>query len=198
MLHHPKLLTGYLNPDYQEDDIPETTPILRQTDEYMDFLFLFGRFGAHTQKFKNRYGNSPLSSFVSCNMEAFLVTVYTLNYNFWMQKNGLEDSEERAASAEKTILLTRGSPDNGGWSDPAFIMYGSIIRKIRELREDKNFDRELQQEWIKDNEGHSSTTGRNSNQKSQEYRSAYGEADFDFEENCERNHEYSILLQHPI
>jgi hypothetical protein len=138
MLHHPKLLTGYLNPDYREENIPETTPILlRQTDEYMDFLFLFGRFGANTQKFKNRYANSPLSSFVSSNMEAFLVTVYTLlNYNFWMQKNGLEDSEERAASAEKTIRLTRGSPDNGGWSDPAFIMYGSIIRKIRELRDD--------------------------------------------------------------
>ncbi len=103
MLHHPKLLTGWLNTDYQKDDIPETTPpILRQTDANMDFLFLFGRFGAKTEKFKYRYENSPLlSSFVSCNMEAFLVTVYTLNYNFWMQKNSLEESVERATSAEK-------------------------------------------------------------------------------------------------
>jgi hypothetical protein len=194
MIHHPKILTGWLNPDYQKDDIPETTPILRETDAYMDFLFLFGRFGAKTEKFKNRYGNSPLSSFVSCNMEAFLVTVYTLNYNFWLQKTGLDEDNERPAPTEKTILLTRGSPDNGGWSDPAIIMYGRIIREIREQRKRLGFDRELQQEWIKENEGHSSTTGKNSNQKSQEYRSASGEADMDFEENCENNHEYSKLL----
>jgi hypothetical protein len=193
MLHHPKLLTGWINPDYQ-NDLPETTPVLRDTDAYKDFLFLFGRFGAKTEKFKNRYGNSPLSSFVSCNMEAFLVTVYTLNYNFWLQKTGLDEDKERPAPTEKTILLTRGSPDNGGWSDPAIIMYGRIIREIREQRKRLGFDRELQQEWIKENEGHSSTTGKNSNQKSQEYRSASGEADMDFEENCENNHEYSKLL----
>jgi hypothetical protein len=197
MIHHPKTLTGWLNPDYQKDDIPETTPILRETDAYMDFLFLFGRFGAKTEKFKNRYGNSPLSSFVSCNMEAFLVTVYTLNYNFWLQKTGLDEDNERPAQTEKTILLTRGSPDNGGWSDPAIIMYGRIIREIREQRKNLGFDRKLQQEWIRENEGHSSTTGKNSNQKSQEYRSASGEADMDFEENCENNHEYSKLL-HPV
>lgn len=196
MIHHPKTLTGWLNPDYQKDDIPETTPILRETDAYMDFLFLFGRFGAKTEKFKNRYRNSPLSSFVSCNMEAFLVTVYTLNYNFWLQKTNLEEDGERA-SAEKTQLLVRGSRDNGGWSDPAIIMYGRIIREIREQRKNLGFDRKLQQEWIKENEGHSSTTGKNSNQKSQEYRSASGEADMDFEENCENNHEYSKLL-HPV
>jgi hypothetical protein len=197
MIHHPKTLTGWLNPDYQKDDIPETTPILRETNAYMDFLFLFGRFGTKTEKFKNRYRNSPLSSFVSCNMEAFLVTVYTLNYNFWLQKTGLDEDNERPAPAEKTILLTRGSPDNGGWSDPAIIMYGRIIREIREQRKNLGFDRNLQQEWIKENEGHSSTTGKNSNQKSQEYRSASGEADMDFEENCENNHEYSKLL-HPV
>ncbi len=106
----------------------------------------------------------------------------------------MEESEERATSAEKTILLTRGSPDNGGWSDPAFIMYGRTIRQNRQQREDSSFDRQLQQEWIKDNGGHSSTTGKNSNQKSQAYRTASGEADMDFEENCENNHEYSKLL----
>jgi hypothetical protein len=76
-------------------------------------------------------------------------------------------------------------------------MYGRIIREIREQRKNLGFDRKLQQEWIKENEGHSSTTGKNSNQKSQEYRSTSGEADMDFEENCENNHEYSKLL-HPV
>ena len=193
MLHHPKLLTGWLNPDYQ-NDLPETTPVLRDTDAYKDFLFLFGRFGVKTENFKTRYKNSLLSSFVSCNMEAFLVTVYTLNYNFWLQKTNLEEDGERA-SAEKTQLLVRGSRDNGGWSDPAIIMYGRIIRHIREQRrKDWSFDQKLQQEWIKENGGNSSTPGRNSNQKCPEYRLATGEADLDFEENCERNHEYSQLL----
>jgi hypothetical protein len=75
-------------------------------------------------------------------------------------------------------------------------MYGRIIREIREQRKKMGFDQQLQhQEWIKENEGHStSTTGKNSNQKSQEYRSSTELADMDFEENCENNHKYSKLL----
>lgn len=185
MLHHPKLLTGWLNPDYKED-VPETTAVLRGTAHYRDFLFLFGRFGAKTEQFKRRHTNSLFSSFVATSMEAFLITVYTLNYNFWMEKTDLEEGERPAK--EKTHLLTRGSPDNGGWTEETVVMYVNIAEKIREDRKNWAFDQMLQEEWVKEYSG--TSTGQKNN-RSDEYSKVSARMDFDFEENCERNHGYS-------
>jgi hypothetical protein len=103
----------------------------------------------------------------------------------------LEDEGERPAKEQKTHLLTRGSPDNGGWSDAAVVMYVNISDKIREDRKDWAFDQMLQEEWVKEYSG--TSTGQKSN-RSDKYSKVLASMDLDFEENCERNHGYSQIL----
>jgi hypothetical protein len=63
-LHHPKVLTGWINPDYK-DKVDKETLILRETDEYMlEFLFVFGRSGASHKEFKNLSKNTLFSAYI--------------------------------------------------------------------------------------------------------------------------------------
>jgi hypothetical protein len=158
-LHHPKVLTGWINPDYK-DKVDDHTPILRKTDEYMAFLFVFGRFGASHKEFKNSYRNTLFADFVPDCMESFLITVYTLNFKYWHKKRreamGEEESMEQESMSEEppTQLLARANPDNGGWSDAAYDMYCWITREIKNQRDDSwKFDDDLKNRFIMAQQG---------------------------------------------
>jgi hypothetical protein len=180
MLHHPKKLTGWLHPDYQQGS-DGSGPVLRDTSEYMDFLLVFGRFGARYEEFKARQGTSLYSSFVPESMEAFLVIVYVLHYHVWLgQARG--GGGGGGTAARPTKLWTRGNVGGGAWSDDAHDMYGRATELIKEQRrEDRSFDRALQEEWLKDIDG----PGRRQQHKptptkSETYMSPMQDVDYDF------------------
>jgi hypothetical protein len=186
MLHHPRKLTGWLHPDYQQGS-DGSGPVLRDTVEYMDFLLVFGRFGARYEEFKARQGSSLYSSFVPESMEAFLVIVYVLHYHIWLgQARGEVGGGGGGMAGRPTKLWTRGHVGGGGWSDDAHDMYSRVTEHIkRQRREDRSFDRALQEVWLREIDGPGRYQQQQQQQKpapttSEPYMPPMDDVDYDF------------------
>jgi hypothetical protein len=139
-LHHPKEFVGSLDPRNGPRVAGEK--LLRTNDKYLDFLALFGKFGCNATTFKNYFRTKRFQEIVSISMEAFLVTVYTNNYEHWNQ-----DVEE-GGTRQVRLSGRKRKQDCSGWTDAGVALYNSISKEIRVQRKGtesgERFDERLQ------------------------------------------------------
>jgi hypothetical protein len=172
-LHHPEKIIGrmwqggrFVEPEGGESD---QLKVLRETVEYKEFLFHFGKFGAQREKYKNYNGSKLFSEFCFTNAEAFIVCVYTFNYNKWRKKfkkeaarvdgtnffdsrsdDGGAEEEECQEESEELQRKRQKTADCGGWSETAFDLYytvASLIRAQRKTELSKAFEADLMERW---------------------------------------------------
>jgi hypothetical protein len=187
-LHRPEKIIGrmwqggrFVDPQ-GESDQPK---VLRETLEYKDFLFHFAKFGAEKEKFKNESGSRLFSEISYVNAEAFIVCVYTFNYNQWRKKfkkeaarvEGAEcfdwsdGGEAECQETEEGLQRKRQkTADCGGWSETAFTLFyavGDLIGEQRKTEQSKALEGELMEQWRKKGGSHGAGTKRGQEQRSE-------------------------------
>jgi hypothetical protein len=155
----PVLLVGHLlngKSDHRTSTVDTTTDILRQKDEYSDFLYVFGKWGANRSTFVKLCRHKFYSDFVPSMMEAFLVTTYIINYQNWIDR--IENPDSNLSKKG------RGGIDGGGWSEEQVAMYYKVrqviadqrkidIEKIQNNSTHVTFDDKLRKMWMDDYDG---------------------------------------------
>jgi hypothetical protein len=128
--------------------------LLRMNEKYLDFLALFGKFGCNATTFKNYFRTKRFQEIVCISMEAFLVTVYTNNYEHWNQ-----DVEE-GGTRQVRLSGRKRKQDCSGWTDAGVALYNNFAKEIRVQRTNEQygarFDIKLQEmmtEMSKQGEG---------------------------------------------
>jgi hypothetical protein len=140
MLHPPKEFVGSLDPRNGSRAAGEK--LLRTNDKYLDFLALFGKFGCNATNFRNYFEKKRFQEIVTNSMEAFLVTVYTNNYDHWNQE------DEEGGMRQVKMSGRKRKHDCSGWTDAGVALYNSISKEIRVQRKGPEtggrFDERLQ------------------------------------------------------
>jgi hypothetical protein len=131
MVHHPKEFVGSLDPRNGARAAGEK--LLRTNEKYLDFLALFGKFGCSATTFKNYFRTKRFQEIVSNSMEAFLVTVYTNNYEHWNQ-----DVQE-GGTRQVRLSGRKRKQDCSGWTDAGVALYNSFSREIRVQRASEQY-----------------------------------------------------------
>jgi hypothetical protein len=141
LLHDPATFTGSLDPTNRMKPFLGEK-VLRDTKEYIDFLYVFGKFGCTGKYFSEWHCDKMYSTYVSRIMEAFLLVIYIRLYRRWAKRCGLSGTtdansggDEELLSGKSLVRSLRGT--NLGhvrWPDGTRLMYYEIFRKLRDQR----------------------------------------------------------------
>jgi hypothetical protein len=125
-MHHPKEFVGSM--DSRNGGRAAGEKLLRTNEKYLDFLALFGKFGCNAKTFKNYFWTKRFREMVGISMEAFLVTVYTNNYELWNQ----EDKE--GGMRQVKLSGRKRKQDCSGWTDAGVDLFDDLAKEIKVQR----------------------------------------------------------------
>jgi hypothetical protein len=141
-LHHPKEFVGSMDP--RNGGRAAGEKLLRTNEKYLDFLALFGKFGCNAKTFKDYFRTKHFREMVTNSMEAFLVTVYTNNYEHWNQED-----EEGGNMRQVRLSGRKRKQDCSGWTDAGVHLYNNLAKEIKVQRTSEQhgaiFDKTLQE-----------------------------------------------------
>jgi len=135
-----------------------------------DYIFFCQHFLSVAMKigdWKYKSTRNPMSKFVDCSMEAFIILLYTNGYRMWMKnlREPASDSELSGSSdvSPRFTAKARGTAKFSGWSEDGIRLYNLVHDVLVEQRKRPgcNFESTLQKECVKLYTQESSGNNRN-------------------------------------
>ena len=118
-----------------------TTP--QSQEKYIEFLTIFLRSFVHNKVYKDKLQHLLISEYLDVSLEAFGITVYASNYDYWLKKfwpsAGCE-STLTTETAVPTYMLpkftdrSRACGKFCGWTKEGMVFYNTVLQTLSEQR----------------------------------------------------------------